>query len=174
VLDPGLTCRTSARLLGLLDENEDGGAVLLYTADGLEQDPERAERAERLRDAGALIAPIPGQGDRLDLSAVLADLRARGVLGVLVEGGSRAAGAFLVSRLVDRLWIHVGPVVLGGDGTVPAFAGFGASTLGEAVKLRHLRCEQVGDDVALEAMVEGGFDVDAELALIERIDAGER
>lgn len=170
VLDPLLACPTNARLLGALDEDEGGGAVILFTGDGLSEDAPRAARAEALRKAGAEIVEMPRQADRLDLSAVLADLGKRAVLGVLVEGGSRAAGAFLSSRLVDRLWIHIGPVVLGGEGTVPAFAGFGANTLQEAVRLRHLRCEQVGDDVAMEAVVEGGFDPAAELAEIIRLD----
>ena len=171
VLDPALACQTSARLLGALDEEESGGAVLLYTGDALAADPPRAARAEALRRAGAEIIEVPRIADRLDLSAVLADLLKRDVMGVLVEGGSRAAGAFLTSRLVDRIWIHVGPAVLGGEGTVPAFGGFGANTLAEAVRLRHLRCEQLGEDVAMEAVVEGGFDPADELVEIARIDA---
>lgn len=170
VLDPQLACPPSARLLMPMDEREGGGSVILFTREDLSEDTDRRERAESLAGAGAEIVPVASAGDRLDLAAVLRVLEARRCVGVLVEGGAHVAGAFLASRLVDRILLHVGPLVLGGDGTVAAFAGFGAGSLAEAPRLKHLRCEQAGDDVALEAVVDGGFDPVEEAEAIARLD----
>lgn len=52
--------------------------------------------------------------DTHDLDAVLADLRARGVQSVFVEGGPTLASAFVAAGLVDRVLAYLAPVLLGG------------------------------------------------------------
>lgn len=49
----------------------------------------------------------------VSLDAALADLRARGIRSVLVEGGSRVIASFLRERLVDRMSLFVAPVLVG-------------------------------------------------------------
>lgn len=50
---------------------------------------------------------------RVDLQAALADLRARGVRSLMVEGGSRVIASFVTAGYVDRLSLFVSPVVVG-------------------------------------------------------------
>ena len=82
------------------------------------------------------------------LDAVLAGLHARGVRSVLVEGGSEVLAAFLRDGLVDRLHVHLAPVLLGEQGR-PVVAGPWASTLADAPRLSLSSVEREGDDVLL-------------------------
>jgi hypothetical protein len=54
----------------------------------------------------------------------------------MVEGGSAVLGEFLAARLVDQLALFRAPILLGGQGSLPAFGGPNPHRIGEALKLR--------------------------------------
>ena len=90
----------------------------------------------------------PGSGLELrsgPLREELEALAAEGVQSLLLEGGPTLAQAFLEADLVDRLLVFLAPVLAGGDG--PALA----PRLPSPRRLHHLRVEQLGEDVLLEA-----------------------
>jgi diaminohydroxyphosphoribosylaminopyrimidine deaminase/5-amino-6-(5-phosphoribosylamino)uracil reductase len=94
--------------------------------------------------------PLP-EGSELELrSGALADelaaLAREGMRSLLLEGGPTLATAFLADDLVDKLLVFVAPT-LAGEGPGPV-AG-----LAEPLRLRHLSCEAVGEDVLLTAYV---------------------
>ncbi len=53
--------------------------------------------------------------DTRDLHAVVADLHARGIQSVFIEGGPTLASAFLAAGLADRVLAYLAPVLLGGS-----------------------------------------------------------
>ena len=61
----------------------------------------------------AQIVALPLLGGRLDLAALLAELRARGCRAVFVEGGGATVSRFLEADLLDRLQIAIAPLVTG-------------------------------------------------------------
>ncbi len=68
----------------------------------------------------------------------------QGVHHLFVEGGARAATAFLKAGLVDRLLIYRAPVLLGGR---PALGDFGLSALAQAHGVWHMtERRQLGRD----------------------------
>ncbi len=74
---------------------------------------------ERLGGRGEVVAvPVGRRG--LELGALLEALARRSVRSVLCEGGGVLASSLLAEGLVDRLYLFVAPVVVGGGG-VPAF-----------------------------------------------------
>jgi diaminohydroxyphosphoribosylaminopyrimidine deaminase/5-amino-6-(5-phosphoribosylamino)uracil reductase len=81
---------------------------------------------------------------------VLADLHARGVQSVLLEGGPTVAGSFLREGMVDRVLAYVAPVLLG-SGQWPVLVGTGQRSIDEAVRLRLDDVTRVGDDVRISA-----------------------
>lgn len=64
---------------------------------------------------------------------VLAELTARGIHDVLIEGGPTVAAAFLRAGLVDRVIAYLAPVLLG-SGT-PVIGNLGVSTISDALRL---------------------------------------
>jgi riboflavin-specific deaminase-like protein len=97
--------------------------------------------------------PAPVEVVRLEvpsLTAVLADLRARGVRTLLSEGGPTLLGALFAAGLVDELYLTIAPVVTG-DAVEPNIVEGGR--LPQAVDLELLSVERVGSELFLRYRV---------------------
>ncbi|WP_331373959.1 bifunctional diaminohydroxyphosphoribosylaminopyrimidine deaminase/5-amino-6-(5-phosphoribosylamino)uracil reductase RibD [Sinorhizobium chiapasense] len=73
-------------------------------------DEEAAKRRAVLEAAGVEVL------DADSIPDLLTALASRGISSLLVEGGARAARAFLDADLVDRILLFVGPISIGRDG----------------------------------------------------------
>ena len=102
--------------------------------------------------AGATLVRCPTRDGRVDLGALLADLFAREVRAVLVEGGGEVHAAFLDAGLVDRVAVFLAPLLVGGRAAPGAVGGAGRE-LKSAVRLGGLQVTRLGDDLLLEADV---------------------
>ncbi|MGQ9692664.1 MAG: bifunctional diaminohydroxyphosphoribosylaminopyrimidine deaminase/5-amino-6-(5-phosphoribosylamino)uracil reductase RibD [Thermaceae bacterium] len=112
-----------------------------------------AQRLKALEAQGAEVVELPREGGRVSLEAALAHLLARGLDGVLLEGGPTLAGAFVERGLVDKFAFFLAPKLLGeGRGVLE---GFGVEKVQEARRLRPFRREWLGEDLWLEAYPEG-------------------
>ena len=88
----------------------------------------------------------PGPGTQADLAAVLADLAARGVRRLMVEGGGSVLAQFLSEELADELNLVVAPIFVG-DPAAPRIGGASASTPRRRMHLAETRL--IGDVVLL-------------------------
>jgi len=117
------------------------GARLVYA-------PHPAASGIRQRLAGSG-AEVVDAGEPLSLDTVLADLAARGVRRLMVEGGGRLHVQFLSAGLADELHLAVAPVFVG-DPDAPRFAGDPGGTGGGALRrMRLAEVRQIGDVVLL-------------------------
>lgn len=71
--------------------------------------------------------------DTHDLHAIAADLHARGIQRVFVEGGPTLASAFIAAGLADRVLAYIAPVLLGGDRL--ALTDIGVASITDARRL---------------------------------------
>ena len=71
---------------------------------------------------------------RPDLDALMANLSARDLNGLMVEGGGALLGSFFDANLVDEVWAFIAPAIIGGAGKSPV-AGSGAATIADALLL---------------------------------------
>lgn len=130
--DPSLTARGPD---GTLTAHQPLRAVVSRT-------PVPAGAAIR-RGAGSAAARGPADGDdgrfvwlaTHDPLRALRTLHGLGVRHVLVEGGPTLSSAVLSADLVDELWLHQAPLVLG-DG-IGSLAPMGTRTLTDALRWRH-------------------------------------
>ena len=141
VLDSALRIPPSARLF-----EDSKTPVLLFCSESV---PDARKTA--LESAGAEIVTVREHGGELDLLKVLRELGKRNVLGVLVEGGSRVHGSFLVRNLVDVFYFIIAPMVFGGMSAIPVVGGRGYESTAAAPKFRIRRHYQAGIDIILEA-----------------------
>jgi diaminohydroxyphosphoribosylaminopyrimidine deaminase/5-amino-6-(5-phosphoribosylamino)uracil reductase len=88
-------------------------------------------------------------------AAVLADLYARGVRSVLVEGGAAVLASFVASGLYDRVAVDCAPLLIGGRDAPGPLGGAGASALAEAPRLDRLQARRRGADLVLEGLRQG-------------------
>ena len=103
---------------------------------------------------GAEILSLAAQASGgFDLAQVLARLRDRKVMYLYVEAVGRLSSAFLRERLVDRVSVHIAPVLAGGEKRPGALDG----PLGEmrGMKLEGGELESAGRDWVFTASLEG-------------------
>ncbi|MFO8014964.1 MAG: bifunctional diaminohydroxyphosphoribosylaminopyrimidine deaminase/5-amino-6-(5-phosphoribosylamino)uracil reductase RibD [Phycisphaerae bacterium] len=125
--------------------------VIVYTREAA--DVERGERAAALRAAGCEVVPLPAGTGGLDLGAVLDDLGRRGASRVLIEGGATVLGSLLAEGLADRVMVFIAPRLLASDDARSPLDGPAGRALADAVALRDLTVERVGEDVLIEGRV---------------------
>jgi diaminohydroxyphosphoribosylaminopyrimidine deaminase/5-amino-6-(5-phosphoribosylamino)uracil reductase len=128
----------------------DGPATLVFVADRASR-----ERVERLEERGVEVVPCPGCEGRVDPDAALAELRRRGVVRVLLEGGGELIGAFFRQRLVDRVLAFVAPKIVGGRGAPTPAGGLGVGRMTDAVGLSEVSFRALGSDLLVEGIVCG-------------------
>ncbi|MET0590284.1 MAG: bifunctional diaminohydroxyphosphoribosylaminopyrimidine deaminase/5-amino-6-(5-phosphoribosylamino)uracil reductase RibD [Naasia sp.] len=118
----------------------------------LEQQPQPVVLGRRAIPEGAAVRAHPSgilQYDGRDLPDHLADLWNRGIRSVFVEGGPTIASAFLAAGLADELVIYQAPLLLGGAEL--AVGDLGITTLADAIRLRIVSVDLLGDDVRIVA-----------------------
>ncbi|GGR20050.1 diaminohydroxyphosphoribosylaminopyrimidine deaminase/5-amino-6-(5-phosphoribosylamino)uracil reductase [Streptomyces netropsis] len=133
VVDTHATIRPTARVL-------DAAAPTLVAV---------AEDADTRHLAGALTVRLPRAEAGLDIPALLAELYAREVRSVLLEGGATLAGAFLAAGVVDRVVGYLAPALLGAGPAVLGDAGIG--TIARALRLDVTDVARLGPDLRITA-----------------------
>lgn len=139
VLDRRLRTPETARLFTV------PGEVLIYTQSG-----DEARRAA-LAGRGATVVRLPA----VEPAAVLADLHARGVRSLFVEGGGEALASFVESGLYDRVLAIAASLLIGGQGAPGPLGGDGFRRLSKAPRLEGLKAGRRGRDVVLTARRSG-------------------
>ncbi len=91
-----------------------------------------------------------GAGDDVDIAALLELLYDRGIREVLVEGGGEVINSFFKTRSVDRFYVFVGSMIIGGrDAPTPA-DGEGAKLLDDILRLELISYEHMDDGILLK------------------------
>ncbi len=112
------------------------------------------ERPAALAALGVEVAPFPGMGGGVDLSALLVDLRRRGVRRALIEGGGELAAAAFQAGLVDQVAIFIGPVLFGGRAAPTPLAGDrGLSFVDHPLRIEDRRVTTLGGDLLVEGFL---------------------
>lgn len=112
------------------------------------------DRVRALQAAGAEVLVVSETGDRLDpyvdLSKLMLTLGRRGITSVLIEGGATLNAAALQAGIVEKLFMTVAPIILGGPAPTPV-AGMGVTFVEEALRLQRMSCRKLGEDLLVEA-----------------------
>lgn len=99
------------------------------------------------RYGAATVVGLDGDGDRVDVAALMRMLRARGCARVFVEGGGVTVSMFLEAKLLDRLHMAIAPLLIG-DGR-PAIRFAPAAALGDCHRPRY-RVFRMGGDILFD------------------------
>ncbi len=136
VLDPQLKIPEECHLV------EDHSAqTLVFTTS------ENKEKVKRLEDKGVKVILAPAKDKSLDLREVLRELYFLEVMHLLVEGGAITLTSFIKEGLFDRLWVFLGPILIGEGKRI---GDIGVELLRDAPRLKLRDVKTFGDDVALE------------------------
>ena len=157
--DPQLTARPEGKpaedqpLRVVLDSGgriSPAAAVLRATSPAIVATTARSSQAWRdaISATGHEVLVLPeDEAGRVALRALLEELGRRGVLLLLVEGGGVVNGSFFDQKLVDKVYAVIAPLVVGAAAAPAAVAGRGAQRMSDAVRLRDMTVERLGEDV---------------------------
>lgn len=134
VLDSQLRTRMSARAVG--------PNTLIATT-----------RSGRMGAAEVLKLPAAVDG-RVALEPLLDELGKRGILSLLVEGGSEVHASFFASGLVDKVHAYVAPRLIGGRDALGPIGGPGVERLTDAIPLLELGATRLGNDLLITGYVD--------------------
>jgi diaminohydroxyphosphoribosylaminopyrimidine deaminase/5-amino-6-(5-phosphoribosylamino)uracil reductase len=114
----------------------------------------------QMRDAGAEVVVLPARRaggpaseGRVDLAELLRHLGGRDTLSLLVEGGGELLGSFFDLRLVDKVQAVIAPIIIGGQEAPAAVAGRGARRMADALRLRDVTVERLGEDMLVTGYI---------------------
>ncbi|VDG89501.1 Riboflavin biosynthesis protein RibD [Lysinibacillus sphaericus] len=89
------------------------------------------------------------------VSAVLDKLGARGIMTLLVEGGSSINASFLQADTVDRIITYIAPRLLGGADSLTPIGGESPALMSDAKDFVFVKTEQLGPDLKVTAVPKG-------------------
>lgn len=95
----------------------------------------------------AEIMPVKRVPGGLDLAALIAGLRARGLHRIFIEGGGVTVSRFLAAGLLDRLHVTIAPLLLGSG--IPAFTLPGVSHPDQGLRVGWA-VHRLGQDLLLD------------------------
>ena len=161
--DPRLLVRSAERRAARVARGEPANPVKVTVTGRCDIDP--AARFFAVGDADKLVycatpalgaarerlggvATVVDGGDPVDLHRVTADLAARGVRRLMVEGGGTIHTQFLTAGLADELQLVVAPFFVG-DSRAPRFVNDGDFPWGPAHRATLAEVRQIGDVVLL-------------------------
>jgi diaminohydroxyphosphoribosylaminopyrimidine deaminase/5-amino-6-(5-phosphoribosylamino)uracil reductase len=103
---------------------------------------------------GAEVLPLPLAGERVDLRALLEELGRREIVTALAEGGGVVLGSFFDAGLVDKVHAIIAPLIIGAADAPSAVAGEGADRMADALRLREVTVERLGEDILITGYAE--------------------
>ena len=122
------------------------GSTLIVTS---RLDVNTENRVQGLQEIGAEVVSIPGDDGSVDIAELIKILGQRGILSLMVEGGSRVLGSFFDLDLVDKVVGFISPVILGGEKSLSPVAGYGIESISDSMRLKNTRTRVIGDDVMI-------------------------
>jgi 5-amino-6-(5-phosphoribosylamino)uracil reductase len=111
---------------------------------------------DKLSNSLRPVATVVDAGEPVSISRVLADLAARGIRRLLVEGGRSVHTAFLTADLADELHLVVAPLFVGDSGA-PRFVNDGSFPWTSTNRARLAEVRQIGDVVLLRYALSDRF-----------------
>lgn len=107
------------------------------------------DAAAALEATGVTLLRCAESNGRVDLTDLLQKVLSRDIQSILLEGGATLAGSAVKGGLIDKVMLFYAPKLLCGPG-IPMFAGIPAEAMNDALRLKHLTCRRVGEDILLE------------------------
>ena len=90
---------------------------------------------------------------QLDLKVLFAQLAARGIDSILLEGGGTLNASALRENLVQRVYAFIAPKLVAGANAKTPVEGEGISYMKDAVKLEHIQVSLFGVDICVSGRV---------------------
>jgi 2,5-diamino-6-(ribosylamino)-4(3H)-pyrimidinone 5'-phosphate reductase len=103
---------------------------------------------EKVNELSHFAEIITVGGKRADLAKLMAELKARGINHLMVEGGGTLNWGLISEGLVDEIYVFIGNIIFGGSKAPTLVDGDGNKT--EICKLSLISCERLEEGVLMK------------------------
>lgn len=132
ILDPGL--RIPLNCQALRDEN-----VLIVTTSKSSD-----KKSSLLKQKG--VAILKSSDNEISFKKLLTYLKEKGIISILVEGGSKTLGFFVDEKLFDKVYAFYAPIIIGGGKAKTTVGGEGIDDLKDTVNLKNISFKKFDDN----------------------------
>ncbi|HSG30248.1 MAG TPA: bifunctional diaminohydroxyphosphoribosylaminopyrimidine deaminase/5-amino-6-(5-phosphoribosylamino)uracil reductase RibD [Thermodesulfobacteriota bacterium] len=140
VLDTNLEIPLSAKLL-----TERSGTMIFCS-----KNINKVKKMKRLKDLGFVVVKTGlDKNGFVNTKEVLKKLGSRGIMSVLVEGGSKVASSFIRYGLVDKAIFFYAPKIVGADGK-SMIGELGINEIKDSFELSNVNISSIGNHVMVE------------------------
>lgn len=142
VLDSKLKLKTD---LKIFKSNSDKKTILITSFES----KSKKSKLKKLEQLGVkIIFCKKSKNSVLQLNSVLKELGKLGIISLLVEGGAKTNSSFIKQNLFDDVILFISPKILGSG--IRTFTDLSYKKLQDALKLRIVKSDLVGDDILLK------------------------
>lgn len=113
-------------------------------------------KTRALQEQGVEVLVLPDLAGRVDLSALLRELGKREITSLLAEGGGTLNYSLLAAGLVDKAYVFLAPLFLGGEKAPTPVDGEGVADLARGWRLAGAELEILGEDYLITGYPKGG------------------
>jgi len=110
-------------------------------------------KEERLKKAGAQVLRVGSDSKGLNLHSLTRKLASIGITSILVEGGGELSASLLADKLVNKLYLFIAPILIGGKDAITSYEGQGVKRIRDAISLNGYKIERSGRDILIESHV---------------------
>lgn len=89
----------------------------------------------------------------VNLNALMGELAGRGIVSILLEGGSTLNASAIKEGIVDRLLFFIAPVIIGGKLAPGIIGGEGALRIKDAQPVKIIKAKHIGPDLLIEGVI---------------------
>ena len=111
-------------------------------------------KREALAAAGCEVLLLEAKDDNAQLNELFQRLAERGMMNVLVEGGSQLLGSLFDAKLIDEVHAFIATKLIGGTGSLPPLGGSGLEKMAAAVSLHQPTIETLDGDIYVHGRIE--------------------
>ncbi|MBF0483247.1 MAG: bifunctional diaminohydroxyphosphoribosylaminopyrimidine deaminase/5-amino-6-(5-phosphoribosylamino)uracil reductase RibD [Candidatus Omnitrophica bacterium] len=106
-----------------------------------------------LKHKGIEVIVCPVKNSKVDMKWLFKELAKKGIMSVLIEGGSEVIGSALKDGIVDKMHIYVAPKIVGDQRALSSVTGMNIAKVDEALQLRDLQVLYFNPDIRIEGYV---------------------
>jgi diaminohydroxyphosphoribosylaminopyrimidine deaminase / 5-amino-6-(5-phosphoribosylamino)uracil reductase len=110
-------------------------------------------KGKALKKIGADIISVNACKQGVNLNALMKALVEKGINSILFEGGGELAASMLEAGLVDKAYIFIAPIIIGGKDAIDSIGGIGPDKICKAKRLYNIKTKRVDGDILVEADV---------------------
>lgn len=112
----------------------------------------KIETKKILEKAGIILLKMPYKNG-VDLKVLMKVLGKMGIDSVLIEGGGAIHSSAIQHKIVNKIYAYIAPKFVGGKEALTPITGKGISHMKDAIYLKNLEIEKIGQDYLLTGYI---------------------